>query len=58
LDTGVGTRENVRTTLKGKTYYYDLVIEPLFDKNSVIIGISCASMEINKKTFKKTLSKR
>ncbi len=58
LDTGVGTRENVRTTIKGKAYYYDLVVEPLFDSNYNIIGISCASMEISKKAFEQSGSKR
>ena len=31
LDTGVGMRENVRTTIKGEPFYYDLVIEPMYD---------------------------
>ena len=48
LDTGVGMRENVRTTIQGKPYEYDLVVEPMLDSNSNIIGISCASMEITK----------
>jgi len=52
LDTGVGMRENVRTTIKGEPFYYDLVIEPMYDSNSNVIGISCASMEINEQTYK------
>ncbi len=54
LSTGVGKREKVRTTIKGKPFYYDLAIEPLFDINSNIIGVSCASMEISKKVFEQS----
>lgn len=46
LDTGVGMRENVTTTIQGKPYEYDLVVEQMLDSNSNIIGNSCASMEI------------
>lgn len=52
LDTGVGMRENVRTTIKGEPFYYDQVIETMYDSNSNVIGISCASMEINEQTYK------
>jgi two-component system CheB/CheR fusion protein len=52
LDTCVGMREDVRTTIKGEPYYYDLVIEPMYDSNSNVIGISCASVEISEQTYK------
>jgi PAS domain-containing protein len=55
LDTGVGTKEKVRTTIKGKLYYYYLSVDPLFDFNSNIIGISCTSTEINKEAFEQSL---
>ena len=58
LDTGVGTREKVRTTIKGKPYYYDLTVEPLLDSKSNIVGISCASMEISKKAYEQEGTKR
>ncbi len=48
----LGMRENVRTTIKGEPFYYDLVIEPMYDSNSNVIGISCASIEINEQTYK------
>ena len=58
LETGVGLREKVRTTLKGKPYYYDLTVKPLIDSKSNIIGISCTSLEISKKAYelKETMS--
>ena len=52
LDTGVGMRQNVRTSIKGEPFYYDLVIEPMYDSNSKVIGISCASMEISEQIYK------
>ena len=51
LDTGVGVREKVRTTIEGQHYYYDLTVEPLLESHSRIIGISCASMQISKNTY-------
>jgi two-component system, chemotaxis family, CheB/CheR fusion protein len=52
LDTGIGMRKKVRTTIKGEPYYYDLTVEPLFDSKSSIVGISCTSMEISKTAYK------
>ena len=52
LDAGVGMRENVRTTIKGEPFFYYLVIEPMYDSNSNVLGISCASIEINEQTYK------
>lgn len=51
LKTGIGLREKVKTTLKGKPYYYDLTIKPLIDSKSNIIGISCTSLEISKQVY-------
>jgi len=46
LETGVGTRTVTDITLNGKTYYFDLTIEPLFDRNGAVVGITCASTDI------------
>ncbi len=51
LETGVGMREKVRTTIKENSYYCDLTVEPLLDSNSNIVGISCTSMEISKNAY-------
>jgi len=51
LDTGVGAREKVTTTIQGVTYYYDLVVEALTDENSNVVGISCASLEMSKEEY-------
>jgi hypothetical protein len=49
LKTGVGTREEVRTTLSGQTFYYDLTVEPLRDRNGTVVGISCAASDITER---------
>jgi two-component system, chemotaxis family, CheB/CheR fusion protein len=51
LETGVGLRKKVRTTLKEKPYYYDMTVEPLLDSKSNTIGISCTSTEISKMEY-------
>jgi formate hydrogenlyase transcriptional activator len=46
LETGVGTRTVTDVTLSGKTYYFDLTIEPLFDRAGAVVGITCARTDI------------
>jgi two-component system, chemotaxis family, CheB/CheR fusion protein len=46
LKTGKGTRQNVRTTIAGKTLVYDLTAEPLHDATGAVVGITCASLDI------------
>lgn len=46
LETGKGTRQNVRTTIAGKTLVYDLTIEPLWDSAGAVVGITCASLGV------------
>jgi len=46
LDTGLPAREEVVIPHNGKNYAFDLTIEPLFDVNRNIIGITGASMNI------------
>ncbi|MBN1369147.1 MAG: PAS domain-containing protein, partial [Dehalococcoidaceae bacterium] len=46
LDSGKGTRQNVRTTISGKTFVNDLTIEPLHNTAGTLVGITCASMDV------------
>jgi formate hydrogenlyase transcriptional activator len=46
LDSRAGLREEVVIPHNGKTYAFDLTIEPLFDTNRKVIGITGALMDI------------
>jgi PAS domain S-box-containing protein len=46
LKTGVALREEVRIPHNGRSYAFDLTIEPLFDADGNVIGITGASMDI------------
>lgn len=46
LKTGVGIREEVKLTLQGKDWYFDLTVEPLWDDNNEVIGVTCAAVDI------------
>ena len=46
LASGKGARQNVRTTIAGKTLVYDLTIEPLHDAAGTVVGITCASLDV------------
>lgn len=45
LETGTGTREEVRTTT-GDAFYYDLTVEPLRDSAGDVVGLSGAAVDI------------
>ncbi|HLO51328.1 MAG TPA: ATP-binding protein [Kamptonema sp.] len=47
LETGIGTREEVKILVAGEFYFYDLTVEPLRDSNGVVIGITCATTDIS-----------
>ena len=49
LESGVAAREEVRTTIAGETFFYDLTVEPLRDLAGDIVGIACASMDITER---------
>ncbi len=51
LNTAVGTQQKVRTSIDGKPHYYDLLVEPLLGENATVVGLSCASMEIDKTRY-------
>ncbi len=46
LASGKSARQNIRTTVAGKTVVYDLTIEPLHDNAGAVVGITCASLDI------------
>jgi two-component system, chemotaxis family, CheB/CheR fusion protein len=46
LESGKGARQNIRITISGKTVGYDLMIEPLHDAAGVVIGITCALLDV------------
>ena len=46
LDTGVGVREEVKITMHGKNWYYDLTVEPLRNSHNQVIGVTCAAIDI------------
>ncbi|XWK86885.1 MAG: PAS domain S-box protein [Phormidium sp.] len=49
LDSGQGLREEVKVTNNGQTYYYDLAIDPLWDSQNRIVGITCAAVDISQR---------
>lgn len=46
LESGKGTRQNVRMTIAGKTVDYDLKVEPLHDVAGAVVGITCALLDV------------
>ena len=46
LDTGIGTRAEVKLTLNGRPFYYDLTVEPFRNAQGDIVGITCATVDI------------
>ena len=58
LASGEGSREEVRTTIQGKPFYYQLVTEPLMDEEGKIAGVTCASIDITElRTYQIRLQK-
>ena len=47
LDTGVSLREEVAIPNDGQTYYYDLTIDPIWDEQNTIAGITCAAVDVS-----------
>jgi PAS domain S-box-containing protein len=46
LESGKGVRQDVQTTIAGRTLVYDLTVEPLQDSAGVIVGITGASQDL------------
>ena len=53
LESGKGLRQNVPMTIQGKAFVYDLTIEPLRNSSNVIVGITCASLQVTAQQNKK-----
>ncbi|MBP2313235.1 sensor histidine kinase [Azospirillum soli] len=46
LETGIGSRQEVRVTSLGREQVFDLIVEPLRDDTGVVTGVICASIDI------------
>ena len=46
LASGTGTRAVVRITFEGEPRFYDLIVEPLRDRDGSVVGITCATWDI------------
>lgn len=58
LDREVSARQEIKTTIEGEEIFYDLTVEPLYDSQRHLIGITCAAMDItNQKRTEMTLQK-
>lgn len=49
LETGVGTREEIKTSSRAGTHYFDLIVEPLRDESGNIVGVTGASVDITER---------
>ncbi|WP_416668608.1 PAS domain-containing sensor histidine kinase [Egbenema bharatensis] len=47
LESGIGVREEVKLTVQGQVYYYDLTVEPLRNEQDRVIGITCAAVDLS-----------
>jgi PAS domain S-box-containing protein len=47
LETGRGTRGEMKITARGKTYYCDVTIEPTHDASGKVTGITSACMDVS-----------
>ncbi|WGV23197.1 PAS domain S-box protein [Halotia branconii] len=48
LETGISAREEVCLTVRGEVRYYDLLVEPLINENSVS-GITCVALNVTER---------
>jgi PAS domain S-box-containing protein len=46
MQEGIGTRSEVVLTFEGSRHYYDLTVEPLRDRFGVVVGITCAAVDV------------
>ena len=49
LETGALAREEVRTTIDGQAFFYDLIVEPFRDASGIITGVNCVSIDITER---------
>ena len=46
IQTGQSTSEVVKTTLNNQPFFYKLTVEPLYDIDQQIVGVTCVSIDI------------
>jgi formate hydrogenlyase transcriptional activator len=46
LETGVGVRDEMQITFGGRKHYFDVTIEPVFDSNGAVLGLTGASTDV------------
>ena len=46
---GLLTREEVSVTVDERTYFYDMTLDPLFDADGAVTGLTCAATNITKR---------
>jgi PAS domain S-box-containing protein len=56
LRSGRGARTEVEVTFEGENYYFDLVAEPLRDREGTLLGLTCSATDIT--PTKKSLLER
>ncbi len=56
LQQGTGMREEIELAADGQPRRYDLVVEPLYNEDGAIIGVTCAAMEIARRPDGKNVS--
>ncbi|MBE9125965.1 MULTISPECIES: PAS domain S-box protein [unclassified Coleofasciculus] len=49
LTSGIGERQEIAIAVDGQIRYYDLTVEPLFDSDRNVVGITCAAMNISQR---------
>ena len=46
IETGEGTREEVGIRHKGEIFFYDLTVDPLRDARGIMVGVTCAAVDV------------
>ena len=46
---GLLSREEVSVTVGGRTYFYDMTLDPLFDAHGAVTGLTCAATDITER---------
>jgi PAS domain S-box-containing protein len=49
LNTGIGTREEVWVNQQGQSFCFDLTVEPLFNEQEQVIGVTCAAVNMTER---------
>lgn len=52
LDTGIGTQADVQTTIDGKKTFQSMAVEPLYDIEGRISGVTCVVIDITKQKLR------